>query len=85
MKNTAGLVKLNRNEAAQLNRGIEENSKPNFVSKANFKFAKKFGTTKCLWCKALFIKHRAAHNFCCQKCGTYQRRKYVSIREAPQE
>jgi DNA-directed RNA polymerase subunit RPC12/RpoP len=64
------VIKLNRNEAAQLKRG----EKPQGVSKTTFRFYKKFGTINCLFCKALFIKHREDQYYCCHKCKVYHYR-----------
>ena len=65
------MTKITRSEAAQLKRG----DKPIDISKLNFRFFKKFGSNKCLFCKSEFIKHRENHYYCTDKCKVYHYRK----------
>lgn len=49
--------------------------RPDFLSKLDFRYFKKFGYAKCLWCKEHFIKHRNEQFYCTAKCRVYHFRK----------
>jgi hypothetical protein len=69
------MTKITYSEAKIIENGVRNKSRPQFISKLNFKFFKKFGYQKCLWCKEYFIKHREEHHYCSSKCRVYHYRK----------
>lgn len=74
------MTKVEWNDITLLRKTTRISQRPLNISKTNYKFFKKFGYNKCLWCKEYFIKHRETHFYCSKKCATYHYRKKKKVK-----